>query len=102
MKAIREGGVVKLDHLHNFMEEFVLSMIEDVLSDTDICTCDLCKLDIAAVALNNLPPKYFVTEKGQLFSQLDILKQQFEIDVISAIANAAVHVRSNPRHTAPL
>ncbi len=55
-----------------------------------------------SVALNNLPPKYFVTEKGQLFSQLDILKQQFEIDVISAIANAAVHVRSNPRHTAPL
>ena len=80
------------------MEDFVVSVIDDVLSDTNVCSCEQCKMDIVAIALNNLPPYYFVTEKGQLFSKTNILRQQFKVDVISAIANAAKVVKAHPRH----
>lgn len=39
----------------------VLYFIEKVLSETDkYCDCQQCRLDVAALALNTLPPHYFV------------------------------------------
>ncbi|HOQ00230.1 MAG TPA: late competence development ComFB family protein [Acetivibrio clariflavus] len=84
--------------IKNYMEEIVFSSIKEVLDDIKVCSCDKCILDIAAIALNELPPKYIVTEKGELYSKVDSLRQQFEVDVISAIAKAAVLVKRNPRH----
>lgn len=85
-------------HIKNYMEEIVFSLIHDVLKDINMCTCDKCILDIAAIALNDLPPKYVVSEKGEVYSKLNFLKQQFEVDVIAAITKAAVLVKRNPRH----
>lgn len=87
-----------MPHIKNYMEEIVFKQIKDVLKDIEICTCEKCTMDIAALALNNLPPKYVVTEKGELYSKIDTLKQQFEVDVIAAITKAAVTVKRNPRH----
>mgnify|MGYP000657231193 FL=1 len=84
--------------IKNYMEEIVFSSIKEVLDDIKVCSCDKCILDIAAIALNELPPKYIVTEKGELYSKVDSLRQQFEVDVISAITKAAVLVKRNPRH----
>jgi len=80
------------------MEEAVQDMILDVLEGLDCCKCEKCILDIKAIALNNLPPKYVVTEKGLIFKKVDALIQQFEVDIISAIAKATVIVRKYPRH----
>ncbi|HHW48562.1 MAG TPA: late competence development ComFB family protein [Clostridiaceae bacterium] len=80
------------------MEEIVFKMMKKVLNDLDVCKCDKCMLDIAAIALNKLPPKYVVTEKGELFSKVNILIQQFEVDIVSAITKAAIQVKNNPRH----
>ena len=49
-------------------------------------------------ALNDLPPKYVVTEKGELYSKINTLEQQFEVDVVAAITKAAVLVKRRPRH----
>jgi len=84
--------------LKNYMEEVVFSMMENVLNDIDVCKCEQCLLDIAAIALNKLPPKYIVTEKGELYSKINSLIQQFEVDVVSAITKAAIIVKENPRH----
>lgn len=84
--------------LKNYMEEMVFNYIDDVLKDIDMCKCDICKLDIAAKALNELPPMYFVSKKGEVYSKLKNLKIQFEVDVISAITRAAELVKNNPRH----
>ena len=84
--------------LKNYMEEIVFRLMKDVLSDINVCTCENCILDIAAIALNTLPPKYIVTEKGELYSKISALQQQFEVDVIAAITKAAVLVKRNPRH----
>jgi len=84
--------------LKNFMEEVVFSMIPGVIEKMPVCKCEKCQMDIAAIALNNLPSKYVVTEQGQLYSKVDTLKTQFEVDVISAITKAAVIVGRNPQH----
>lgn len=84
--------------LKNYMEEVVFNLIDSVLDDIDMCKCELCIKDIAALALNSLPPKYIVSEKGELYSKVNSLRSQFEVDVISAITKAAVLVKKTPRH----
>ncbi len=84
--------------IKNYMEEIVFGQMKEVLNDINVCTCDKCILDIAAIALNDLPPKYIVTEKGELYSKLNTLSQQFEVDVVAAITKAAVLVKRKPRH----
>lgn len=84
--------------LKNYMEEVVLNLMEGVLDDINMCKCELCVMDIAALALNDLPPKYIATEKGELYSKANSLRNQFEVDVIAAITKAAVLVKRSPRH----
>ncbi|WP_024834666.1 late competence development ComFB family protein [Ruminiclostridium josui] len=84
--------------LKNYMEEVVFNLMDGVLDDINMCKCELCVKDIAALALNSLPPKYIASEKGELYSKVNSLRNQFEVDVISAITKAAVLVKSAPRH----
>lgn len=84
--------------LRNYMEEMVFQLLDEVLDDINACKCDICKMDIASKALNDLPPKYIVTKSGELYSKVNSLKTQFEVDIISAITKAAVLVKRNPRH----
>lgn len=84
--------------MKNYMEEIVLSNMEEILKDIKMCNCDRCKLDIAAKALNDLPPQYIVTEKGEIYSKINNLRAQFEVDVIAAITKAAILVKRNPMH----
>lgn len=85
-------------NLKNYMEEVVLSFMDEVLKDINVCSCERCKKDIAAIALNRLPTRYIVSRKGELYSRINALKQQFEVDIIAAITHAAIIVKRNPRH----
>lgn len=84
--------------IKNYMEEVVFNLMDGVLEDINVCRCESCVMDIAAIALNDLPPKYIATEKGELYSRVNSLKSQFEVDVIAAITKAAVLVKRSPRH----
>jgi len=84
--------------MKNYMEEIVLNTMDEILKDIKMCTCDRCRYDIAAKALNDLPPQYIVTRKGEIYSKINNLKTQFEVDVISAITKAAIIVKRNPNH----
>ena len=84
--------------IKNYMEELVFYTIRELSKKMDMCKCEKCILDIAALALNELPPKYFVTEKGEVFSKIDTLKQQLEIDITSSVTKAIEKVSSNPKH----
>lgn len=93
--CIEEGnGMI----IKNYMEEIVFHSMDDVLKDINMCKCETCRMDIAAKALNDLPPQYVVTVKGEVYSKINNLKIQFEVDVISAITKAAVLVKRYPRH----
>ncbi|MGE5328906.1 MAG: late competence development ComFB family protein [Deltaproteobacteria bacterium] len=85
-------------NIKNYMEEVVYGFFDEILKDLNVCNCEKCRMDIAAIALNQLPAKYIVTEKGELYSKINTLRQQFEVDVIAAITKAAVLVKRSPRH----
>ncbi len=82
----------------NYMEDVVFHHLDRLLPGTNCCQCHICRMDIAAYALNHLPSKYVVTRKGEVYSKLAELQIQFETDVTVAIIKAAEVVRKNPRH----
>lgn len=85
--------------LKNLMENQVLNMIDRVLKDReDVCKCQRCRLDIAAIALNNLQPKYVVTDKGRLYAKVEALNYQNETNIIIEITKAIKKVGENPYH----
>jgi competence protein ComFB len=98
--VLAKGGHI-MPNLKNHMEEVVFNQMKYVLEDIKVCKCEKCRMDIAAIALNELPPKYVVTEKGVLFSKIDSLQQQFEIGVTAAIIRAALIVKRSPWHDTP-
>lgn len=84
----------------NFMEILVWEMLDKVLEKRpDVCKCEHCRYDIAALALNDLPPRYVVSEQGETYTRAKTLGQQFTIDVIAKIAHAANVVAAHPRHS---
>lgn len=84
--------------LKNYMEDIVAKKADSVLNLMNICKCEKCKLDIMAIALNELPAKYIVTDKGELYTKLRELEQQFEVDIETAIVKAAIFVSKSPKH----
>jgi len=84
--------------IKNYMEDCVSDMLDSVLEEIHSCTCEKCRYDITAIALNSLPSKYVVTKRGELYTKLASLQQQFDVDIIAAITKAAVIVNRNPRH----
>lgn len=84
--------------LQNLMEETVLQTIEELMNKENMCTCEQCRLDVAAIALNNLPSRYVVTPKGASYARADLLELQKYVDVIGAITKAIRLVKEHPRH----
>jgi len=84
--------------LRNFTEEEVRLYLERWYKEIDVCQCDECRLDVMALMLNNLKPKYVVTEKGALWAQLDDFDPQYRTDFMTVLAKAAKVVNSTPRH----
>ncbi len=82
----------------NYMEIFVEELIDDILKKVSNCTCELCRLDAKALALNNLKPMYVVTKKGDYYTKKAALKAQFEVDVTAAVVRSVELVSKNPRH----
>lgn len=84
--------------IRNYMEDCVKDMLDTVLRGIKCCDCEKCRMDMFAIAMNSLPPKYVATQKGELYTKIASLQQQFEVDIISAITKASVIVAMNPRH----
>jgi competence protein ComFB len=85
--------------LVNVMEIQVLETIEDILRNyQEICRCERCKLDIAAIALNKLSPSYVVTAEGEVLLRVSSLKQQNKVDIIRAVTEAIDIVSNKPHH----
>lgn len=85
--------------IKNYMEDVVVQLLHSIVEERDdICKCEKCLNDIAAIALNNLTPHYVVTDKGELYSKVLNMSIQFEADVTKAILEAIDRVSKNPRH----
>ena len=85
--------------LKNYMEILMWQQLDDVLNaHPGICRCEKCRYDIAALAMNFLPPRYVVTDQGQIFTRIRAMEQQFTIDIVTAITNAVTIVNHTPHH----
>jgi len=85
--------------VHNYMENAVASSLKDLLDKyPDVCQCERCLADIKAIALNELKPYYVVTHKGELFTKLNELNNQFKVDIYKALVNAIKKVKDEPHH----
>lgn len=85
--------------LLNYMEDIAANELERLLEDTkDICKCQKCKLDMLAWALNRLPPKYIVSEKGRVFTKITGQNVQFQVDVIRELTKAILYISKKPQH----
>ena len=85
--------------LKNYMEILMWQQLDDVLaSHQGVCKCEKCRYDIAALTMNFLPPRYVVTDKGQMFTKIKALEQQFTIDIVTAITHAVTIVNRSPHH----
>jgi competence protein ComFB len=90
-----------MNELVNYMEKLVFGKLDETLKDrTDLCKCEQCRLDMAAIALNTLSPRYIVTDRGKLYAKLDMMETQFAVDIIISINKAAQIVKDHPRHDA--
>jgi len=86
--------------LSNFMERLVREKVDSIIKSVGMCGCEQCRLDVMALALNALPPKYVVTEKGEIYTRLDGMREQIAADVVRELTKAAEVVSGNPRHEA--
>ena len=85
--------------LKNFMEDVVEDLVNKLWKeDIDICKCNKCKNDVMALSLNKLPPKYFSSDKGNVWAKLLYSDNQKMTDVMKAVAESMKIVNQNQRH----
>jgi len=85
--------------LVNKMENAVKQMAEQMMSGSGVCSFSRCLLDVLALALNTLPPKYVVTNIGNAVTNVDLDSSQWKANVTMAICNAINVVKDRPRHS---
>lgn len=84
---------------YNAMESLVEEAYDKLRDKLDCCTCEQCRNDIIAYALNQLPPKYVVTIQGAMYSKANsTMKTQPGADIIAALTAGANLVRTRSRH----
>ena len=88
------------------MEGLKKSMDEDVERQLDtllptmpnICSCDICRSDMAAYALNRLKPNYVRSNKGALFHKVNNSSTQAKTDLMTAVITAINTIGARPSH----
>ena len=82
----------------NIMEIVVEEKLDEMFKSYDGCKCDRCRADIMALALNNLQPRYAVSNQGELMTKIQCAHKNNELEVIKQLAAASNLVRQFPHH----
>ncbi|GHV91491.1 hypothetical protein AGMMS50268_19940 [Spirochaetia bacterium] len=87
--------------LKNEAEKLVVDELGKQLESCpeEICTCNECVVDMAAMALNAVKPLYRFSLLGTLYAAQAVNEQTDYADSIrDAVSNAIEKVRKNPSH----
>lgn len=85
--------------LKNYTEIMVNNTMNAILSKyPELCKCQKCILDIKALSLNRLRPRYVVTQSGEVYKKIDELDRQYYADTVAAVTEAITIVMKNPQH----
>jgi competence protein ComFB len=64
----------------------------------EICLCNDCVVDMAAMALNAVKPLYRYSLLGTLYAASAMSDEEYATGVREAVSNAIEKVRRNPSH----
>jgi competence protein ComFB len=86
--------------LENEAEKLVFKELEQQLADYDgeLCRCNECVIDMAAMALNGVKPLYRVSLLGTLYAAEAMNDEVYASSVREAVSNAIGKVKENPAH----
>lgn len=85
--------------LKNFSEVMVKRTLAEYLPKADLpCKCEQCQNDIIAFALNRLPPRYYVSLKGEVMTHFESQMVPDKARVLTEVVSAAQIVASYPSH----
>jgi len=86
--------------LKNEAEIIVIREIENQLKESavEMCKCNECIVDIAAIALNTVKPLYRFSLLGTLYASQAMTEQSYANSVKEAVAMAIKKVKDNPAH----
>jgi|Deesub1362A_J573_1020465.scaffolds.fasta_scaffold00347_32 competence protein ComFB len=89
--------------LKNYTEVAVAEVFEEVLAqlrkqNPNICDCERCREDVMAVALNRLPPKYIVTDKGEILTKVSFSRVGGKAEIIASLIHGFELVGKHLRH----
>lgn len=85
--------------LFNALETIVEQTLQTQLHALHLsCTCKRCQMDLMALALNQLPAKYVVKDVGVPFIKAQYMNDQYQANVLKALAEAAAIVSNNCHH----
>jgi len=82
--------------LINATEITVFEQLNKIVKQGQVCGCERCRLDIAAIALNNLTPNYVVSTEGEV---VKAISPQLKADVQRQLAKAVAMVSDKPHHS---
>lgn len=85
--------------LINYTLKWIWEVMDEVLPNyPDLCKCERCRNDIAALAANRLLPLYVVSRHGYIFAKTKLLSQQSQADILAEVIKAIDKVGHNPHH----
>lgn len=83
----------------NIVEDLIWQHMDEVInSKPGMCNCEVCRLDVAAYALNRIKPYYAVNSRGETIARAQFLNTQLSLDIIIVLTEAVNVVYANPRH----
>ena len=90
----------EFDLLKNQAEQLVIQELEIQLGakGDEICHCNECVVDMAAMALNTVKPMYRFSLLGSLYAAQAMHEQAYADSVQQAVANAIAKISANPGH----
>jgi competence protein ComFB len=86
--------------LKNEAEQLVLHELEQQIEayGPELCRCNECIVDMAAIALNSIKPLYRFSLLGTLYAAQAMNEQSYAESVKEAVTQAITKVRFNPAH----
>lgn len=80
------------------MKEVVEDRLMEYMNRFDVCTCERCILDVKALTLSNLSPKFIVVEKSTSRPLLSFYKSKYSAELMTELTKACLAVLDHPRH----
>ena len=100
LNELRAAGEEKPDEYicFNVMQALVEDKADKYIKMFGLCNCSRCHIDVVALALSNLPPKYVVAKPHELIPRLSMYEQKYSVVVVTQVMSACRKVLDRPHH----